>query len=286
MITTEGTLHVKRYMAGWVPSIALSMAFGVGESAESPTSTSLDFEVGRSDVDIVSYDFEQDKLVFKATLDEGFDATLHEVALYSLESNISSGEYGSRLLTSFDSETEVWQQAGAPATYSDTNTRVGADSVLVTAAASGSVTVTQADIILNLSGYSAADEFVFAFYCDNGNVSTLRFRLKTDNANYYDISIAAADISAGFNIVRVPKGAATATGNPSWEFITSMEVTVNAKSTGGVSVNLEGVRIEDMDTVAQDYVMVARSKLAIPFDKVAGRIQEIEFPIGVTVNGG
>lgn len=286
MITTEGTLHVKRYMAGWVPSIALSMAFGVGESDEVPGSTMLDFEVGRSDVDIVAYDFETDKLIFKATLDEGFDATLYEVALYSLESNTGAGEYGSRILTTFDSETETWLQAGTPATYSTDNTRVGADSVLITAASSGSVTVTQADIMMNLSGYSAADEFNFAFYCDNGNVNSLRFRMKTDNANYYDVAIPASSISAGFNLVRMTKGQAVATGNPSWEFITSVEVTVNAKATGAVAVNLEGIRIEDMDTISPDYVLVARSKLAIPFDKVGGRVQEIEFPFGVTVNGG
>lgn len=284
MITTEGTLHVKRYMAGYVPSIALSMAFGVGESEESLDSTSLDFEVGRSDVDIIGYDFEQDKLIFKATLDEGFDATLYEVALYSLPANIQSGEFGSRLLSSFDSETEFWTQAGSPATYTTENTRIGLDSVQVSPAASGSITVSQNDIVMNLSGYSAADEFAFAFYCNNGNASTIRLRLKTDNSNYYDITIPSASITSGFNIVRIPKGAAVATGAPAWEFITGMDVAVNAKSSGSVTVNLEGIRIEDMDTVAPDYVLVARSKLALPFEKFAGRTQEIEFPIGVTVN--
>lgn len=285
MITTEGSIHIKRYMAGWVPSIALSMAFGVGSSPEVATSRQLDFEVGRSDIELVGYDFVQDKLVFKATLDEGFDASLYEVALYSLESNISSGEYGSRLLTSFDSASETWMQGASPATYTTDNTRIGADSVTVAPNASGTITVTQTDVIQNLSGYSAADEFNFAFYCSNGNANSIRFRFKTDASNYYDVTVPAAPITTGFNQVSIAKGTAAAFGTPTWEFITSVEVAVTAKSTGSVVVNLEGIRIEDKDSVASDYVMVARSVLALPFDKVAGRIQEIEFPLGVTVNG-
>lgn len=285
MITNDGRLHIKRYMAGWTPSIALSMAFGVGQTAPTLNDTSLQFEVGRSDIELTTYDFVQDKLVFKATLDEGFDATIHEVALYSLESNIMSGEYGSRLITSFDSATETWMQASVPATFTSLNTRIGVDSVLVEPAANGTVTVRNSDIVLDLSGYSAADEFSFAFNSANGNVSSIRVRFFTDASNYYDVVAPAANITTGFNIIRTMKGAAVSTGAPNWSMITAIEVSVSAKSIGGAAVNLEGIRIEDMDTVAPDYVMVARATLPIPFDKVAGRIQEIEFPLGVTVNG-
>lgn len=286
MITTNGDIHIKRYMAGYVPSIALSMAFGVGESPESASDTRLQFEVGRAEIELTSYDFVQDKLVFKATLDEGFDATLYEVALYSLSGNTSAGGFDSRLLVSFDSLTENWWQGGSPATYTSANTRIGADSVSVAVAGGGSVTVTQPDTILDLSGYSMADEFVVAFYCDNGNVSSIRLRFLNDSLNYYDVTIPASSVTTGFNIVRIQKGAAVASGQPSWSAITGLDVTVSAKSSGAVNVNLEGIRMEDMDTPAPDYVMVARSLLALPFDKVAGRIQEVEFPIGVTVNGG
>lgn len=286
MITTNGNLHIKRYMAGYVPSIALSMAFGVGEAVETASDTKLQFEVGRSDIEITSYDFVQDKLVFKATLDEGFDATLYEVGLYSLDSNSGAGEFGSRLLTSFDSETERWMQASNPATYTVTNTRIGADSVNVQAAASGTVTVTQSDVVMDLSGFSAADEFVFALYCTNGNVSSMTYRFSTDAANYYEFTIPASSVSTGFNLVRLNKASAVGFGNPDWSIITQLDVTVSAKSIGPIDVNLEGIRVEDVDTPAPDYVMVARSVLALPFDKVAGRIQEIEFPLGVTVNGG
>lgn len=286
MITNQGMVHIKRYLAGWTPSIALSMAFGVGTEAPNVGDSALNFEVGRADIELTSYDFVQNKLVFKASLPEDFDATIYEVGLFSLESNIVSGEYGSRLLASFDSETETWMQGSVEATYVTTNTRIGEDSAQVSPAANGTITVIQSDVVMDLSGYSAADEFSFAFYCANTNTSTIRYRFKTDASNYYDVTVASASIAAGFNVVKIMKGAAVPTGTPDWGQISSLEVTVSAKAAGAATVNLEGVRIEDMDTISPDYVLVARVILATPFEKVSGRLQEIEFPLGVTVNGG
>lgn len=286
MITDEGVIHIKRYVAGWVPAIGLSMAFGAGEKPASVTDKELQFEVGRANIELTTYDFVQDKLVFKASLPEDFDATIHEVGLFSLESNYSSGDFGSRIISSFDSDTEAWMQGSDEATYSTANTRVGVDSVLVAPAASGSVTVVQSDTYHDLSGYSAADEFSFAFFCGNTNTSSIRYRFKTDATNYYDVTVPTASISAGFNVVRISKGAATVTGVPNWGDISSVEVTVNSKASGVSEVHLEGIRIEDMDTISPDYVMVARVVLSNSFEKVSGRIQEIEFPLGVTVNDG
>lgn len=283
MITDEGALHIKRYLAGWVPSIALSMAFGVGQRPATRTDTELEFEVGRADIELTNYDFVDEKLVFKASLPEDFDATLHEVGLYSMESNSASGDFGSRLITSFDSETEAWTQGAGDATYSTTNTRIGVDSVSATPAANGSVTVALSDTYHDLSGYSAADQFSFAFFCGNTNTSSIRYRFKTDTTNYYDITVTTAN--AGFNVAKINKGTATPTGSPEWGAITSLEVTVSSKASGASQVNLEGIRIEDRDTISPEYVLVSRVVLATPFDKVSGRIQEIEFPLGVTVNG-
>jgi len=285
MMTSEGIRHVKRYMAGWVPSIAQSMAFGVGQTTATTDDTQLQFEIGRADVELTTYDFEQDKLVFKTTLPENFEGTIYEVALYSAASNSFAGEYGSRLLFSFDSETEEWLQGANPADYLDTNTRIGVDSLRVTAAANGSVTVSTGDTVIDLGGYSAADQFSFAFYNENTNLSSLRFRFKTDASNYYDVTVPSASIVQGFNIVKINKGNAVATGSPNWAMITGLDVTANAKATGTFYVNLEGIRIEDTDTASPDYVLISRVVLPVPFEKRSGRMQEVEFPLGVSVSG-
>jgi hypothetical protein len=86
-----------------------------------------------------------------------------------------------------------------------------------------------------------------------------------------------------FNIVKVNKGNATVTGNPNWGNITRLDVTAFSTGAGTSSVGLEAIRIEDVDTVDSGYVMLARAVLATPFSKIAGRTQEIEFPLGVTI---
>lgn len=264
------------------PDLARAIAFGVGEAAENLNDVALQFEIGRTPVDLITYDFTTDRLVFKADLSEGFDGVLYEYALYSREDS-SAGAFGSRLLTSFDSDTETWTVGGVAATYRTTSTRVGNDSVVIGAGASGNVTATQQDITMDFSDYSAADTFSFAFYNDNTNLSSLRYRFYTDLANYYDISFNNGVFNTAFNIVKIPKGNAVATGAPNWGLITRLDVTAFSTGAGTSSVGLEAVRIEDVDTVDSGYVMVARAVLATPFSKIAGRTQEVEFPLGVTI---
>lgn len=264
------------------PDLARSIAFGVGEAPETLADTSLYFEIGRSPVTLVSYDFTTDRLVFKASLEEGFDGVLYEYALYSREDS-SAGEYGSRIITSFDSDTEAWFVGGTPATYRTTSTRVGNDSVVIGAAANGSQTVTQSDITMDFSGYSAADLFSFAFYNDNTNLSSLRYRFYTDASNYYTFSFNNGVFGTAFNIYRIAKGSAVVTGVPNWATITSMDVTAFSTGAGTSSVGLEAVRVEDVDTVDTGYACVARAVLPVPFAKIAGRTQEVEFPLGVSI---
>jgi hypothetical protein len=281
MITSAGKTHIKRFLAGMEPDIARAIAFGVGEAPEQLSDTALHFEIGRTDVDLVSYDFTTDRLIFKGVLEEGFDGVIYEWALYSREDS-SAGAFGSRLVTSFDSDTETWFQGGSAATYRTTNTRIGNDSVVVTAATSGNTTVSYPDVTMDFSEYSAADNFSFAFYNDNTNLSSIRYRFKTDASNYYDFTLNSG-FSTAFNIQTRTKGTATVTGTPNWGTITAIEVTVFSSGAGGASVGLEGVRIEDVDTVDQGYVMIARAVLVTPFAKTAGAIQEVEFPLGVTI---
>src|SRR5215216_3335591 len=116
MITTAGKTHIKRFLAGMEPDFARAIAFGVGEAPEQLTDTALYYEIGRTPITLTSYDFVGDRLILKADLEEGFDGVLYEYGLYSREDS-SAGDYGSRLVASFDSDTEAWFQGGSVATY-------------------------------------------------------------------------------------------------------------------------------------------------------------------------
>lgn len=282
MITNLGKVHFKRFLAGWEPDFARSIAFGVGESTPDPAQDRLDYEIGRTDISLITYNFVEDKLIFKGIMDETFDGVIYEVGLYSSEANEGS-TVGSKLLMSFDSDTEFWTQAGLPATYTTTNTRIGNDSMVIAPAASGSITASYENILMDLSGYTSADTFSVAFYSANTNVSSMTLRFFTDASNYYTVTIAGGSIGTGFNMVNVPIAQSAATGAPRWSEITKVDVSVNASGAGAANVQMEGVRVEDRDNTEIGNILIARTKLVTPFVKVAGTIQEVEFPIGVTI---
>lgn len=281
MITDAGALHIKRYLARFVPSMAESIAIGIGNATESPTQTKLSFEVSRSDILVTSFNFTDDRIIYKATLPEDFVGTIYEAALFSTPTDSVAGEFSSRVISSFDSAGEAWTNNGVASTFVNTSTRIGSDSLSNTAAANGTSTDILDQVSLNLSGYSGADKFVFAFNVASSFNSGVKFRFHTDATNYYEFSLGAQ--TAGYKIVEVAKSSATVTGTPSWADITQLRVITSATSGGSSTIDYDGIRIEDVDTINPNYIMVAREVLSVPFVKVAGRSQDIEFSLDVNI---
>jgi len=283
LITTEGKTHIKRYMAGWVPSIAQSIAVGIGGKAENVDDTKLQLEVARADITVTSFDFANNKLVFKAPVPETFGGSIYEVALYSASADAVAGQYGSKLLTTFDEDVEDWNKIPTleDSTYSTGTARIGSDALQQSAGAGSSVTDGLAEMFLDLSGHSGLDRFVFAFHAHDANIATLTFRFMTDSSNYYDIVIGSQ--APGYRIVEVPKSSAVATGSPKWENITEIRIITTAGAGGNALVDFDAIRIDDADTVNPDYIMVAREFLLTPFVKEEGKVQEVEFTLDVNI---
>jgi hypothetical protein len=273
MITVDGKTQVKRYLAGIVPAIARSVAFGIGGAAENVSDTKLGFEAGRSQVRLVSYDFATNKLIFKADVDQTFGGTIYEVGLFSANAVDNNGQYSSRVLTTFDSVAERWVDAGTgvAGSYVTTNTRIGVDSLSHVPSVSTSKTDVASGMFLNLSGYSGADRFVFAYNVGNTNTSNIKFRFGTDASNYYEFALGSQ--TAGYKIVEMTKNSATVTGTPNWGNITEIRVTTTSGAAGASAVNYDGIRIEDTDGTTPDAIMVSRELLAAPFVKTKGKIQ-------------
>lgn len=281
MITTEGKIHLKRYLAGYVPAIAQSIAFGIGPKAEASGDTYLNFEIDRADILLTTYDFVNNKLIFKAAVPTEFAGIIYETALLSQRTNALSGEYGSRLLSSFDSDTEVWTTGGVAATYTTSNTRLGADSLSHTPALSTTTTSQLAELVLDFSGNSGNDKFILAYNVGNANTSNIQVRMMTDASNYYNFSLGAQ--TAGYKVTEFAKSTATVTGTPSWANITMIQILTTSGAGGASAVNYDGLRIEDVDTINPDYVLVSRELLASPFTKELGKANEIEFTLDVTI---
>lgn len=284
MITTSGRDLIKRYLAGYVPSIAQSIAFGIGGIAENMSQTSLQLEVARNTINLTSYDFANDKLVWKASIPDDYVGQIYEVGIYSLPANTEAGNYGSRIVTTFDSATETWVDPAdgvTPAVFDTANMRVGVDALLQTPAAGATATYTLRDLQLDFSGNSASDTFIFAFYCANPNANSVSFKFMTDAANYYTFTITTPAQSAGYKIVEIQKGAAVTTGVPDWENITELQATTTSKAGAAAAVSFDAIRIEDRDSLSLDYVLVARKVLSPPVAAVDGLAQDIEFSMDV-----
>jgi len=281
MLTVDGKTHIKRYLASFVPAIGRSIAFGIGSAAENINDTQLQFETGRADVLLTTYDFNQNKLIFKAAVPNEYSGKIYEVGLYTQPSNIAAGNYGGQLITTFDSESEEWFDLDGVSSslFASTNSRIGLDSMRQGPTAGTTKTDLLRDLELDLSGYSAADLFTVAASINTANVSAMSVVFLTDASNYYTFAFGAQ--SAGYKFLQANKGSATVTGTPSWANITEVRVTTTATG-GAAQVDWDGIRIDDIDTNSPDYVLVSREVIT-PYTKAAGRTNEIEFAIGVNL---
>lgn len=283
MITTGGKLHIKRYLAGYVPSIARSIAVGIGPAAESLADEKLQLEVERVNIVYTGYDFVNNKLIFKATLPPGFAGTIYETGLYSTSVNELAGEYGSKLLTTFDSNTENWVNptTGLDSAFVTANIRVGTDGLRQSPTATNTQTDALQNVFFDLSGHSASDRFVMAYLVGNAFVSALSVRFLTDASNYYQLSLPTP--TAGYKITEMTKATATVTGTPDWANINEIRLICTSTAGGAGIIDWDAIRIEDVDTINPDYQLVAREVLSTPFTTLDGRTQEVEFALDVTV---
>lgn len=277
MITADGRRFIKKYLAGQTGTLVGAISVGIGDTAATLNDARLQFEFARTPVSITAYDFATDEIIFKGTLNETVDGKIREVGVWTAEFNGAAGSQESRILTSFDSESEVWDVE----TFETTIARLGPDSLKHTPAASATSASVLTGITLDLGDYSSQDAFILAYNVDNAFTASVKLRLRTDASNYYEFTVTTP--TAGYKFASFTKGSATVVGTPSWEDISEIEVRTTATAGGSASVEYDGLRVEDVDAVAPEYGLIARYVLPAPVTKNEGIIQDIEFAIPVTI---
>lgn len=265
MITTQGKSVIFRYLAGYVPRIAESIAVGIGNTAESVNDTALEFESNRFSVSVTSIDIINDKLIFKGVLPQEFIGKIYEVGLWYGSPAQAVGSSG--LVVTFDSATEAWN----PATWETTVARIGEDALQV----AGGTSSTLEDIVLDLSVFSDAD-FISLAYNAEATITDITVRFRTDSTNYYSYTFTPI---TGYEVKSFGKSLFTATGSPDWANITS--IVVEAAGTGNAV--FDGIRVEDADTLSNDYALVARSVLVTPQTKTDDSEMEVEYALEINI---
>lgn len=278
LLTTEGKRLILRYLAGQSPSLGGAIGLGVSSVAATVNDATLGFEINRVPVSLKNADYTTNVVLFKGTIDQDVSFSIYEAGLWSTAANSLSGEFDSRLITTFDTDLEDWTNV----TVDTTANRTGPDAVRVNAAIS-STTQTRLDVDMDLSGYSANDTFLLAFSKPNNNISTIKLIFE-DVVSGGSISLTktVSSLPTGYNVLAFKKGDFTASGTISWDSISRMGFDVTAGGTAGYVI-LDGLRVEDLDTPNQDFVLVSHTILSSPLVKSDTAPMDVEYALDFNV---
>ena len=255
MITQAGKLAARRYFAQQIPTWAEAIAVGVTSAVATANDSTLGFEVARLPIETASIDFDTNEVVYKASMPMELGMTIYETGLWSSMTENTD----SRFVTSVD-QIETWTGG----TWQTANARIGVDSYRVAAAG----TAVLSDIDADLSQNSNVDKFALAYY--SAAATSLKVVFKTDDTNSFTLTKTIS--GTGYFTLNFSKADLVPTGSPTWESITSISFT----PTGG-SVDIDGLRIDDIDGISDRFLLVSRTVLATPLVKTEGRVADIEY---------
>lgn len=279
MNTDNGKDVILRFLAGLVGGFGASIEVGVGSDNPASTDTRLTFGLERVNVDVKSVDYTTGEIVFKITLPQTLSGEIHEIGLWNSAVDTNSGEFTSRILTGFDVTNEGWTNASS----TTSNIRIYSNGANVSATATNT-TSTRISAVLDLSGYSVDDIFLIAFYKPDNYIDsiTLSYENSSTNGKYYLTKTISA-LPTGYNVLAFRKGDFTASGTISWDGIDRFGVDVTAGATGG-TLTLDGIRVEDTDSLNPGDVLISHSLLSSPLVKTNVAPMDIEYALGVTVS--
>lgn len=272
LITTEGKRLILRVLAEQASSLGQAIGLGVGAEAATVGDLRLQWEIDRQQIAIRNVDYDNSRVIMKTTLPQNSIYKIYEIGLWSQFTNDFNSDNVSRVLTTFETSFENWTNT----TVDSTQSRTSPDSVKIDAGASATTT-SSLGVELDLSGYSALDTFNIAFYKANNNITTLKLNFASTGGSWEGSATVSA-LPTGYNIISIAKGAFTATGTPDWSAITTMSVKVTAGGSAGYLI-MDGIRIEDGDTLNPAYALVSRSVLGSPLTKTDSSPMDIEYAL-------
>jgi hypothetical protein len=272
ILTTEGKRLLLRVLAEQAASLGQAIGVGVGTTAALAADTRLNWEVDRSPINIKAVDYDTNMVIMKTTLPQNTEYTIYEIGLWSQFTNSLNTEASSRILTTFETEFENWDNF----TLDTAQARTSPNAMRIDATASTTQT-SSSDVTLDLSGYSNVDQFSVAFYKANNNVSTLGLVFES-TSGVWRRTVTVSSLPVGYNVVTMNKGDFVATGTPDWADINKISIEVTAGGTAGYLI-MDGIRIEDADTLNPDYALVSRSVLSTPLVKTDNAPMDVEYAL-------
>lgn len=271
LLTTEGKFAILRYLAEQSQSIAGSIVIGVSTTAAAAADTLIGFEADRGDIVIVSPDYVNQAVVYKAVFPTVERVDIREIGLWTSR---GAGSINGTVLK-FESSLEAWTVG----TWDTATARMGDNGLSVAATASTTVTSVLDNLSMDITTMAANDTFALAYNVANAFTSAIKIRLMTDDTNYFEFNIATP--TAGYKVTRFTKSQLTKTGTPTT--INKISVLNTATAGGTSTVIFDGLRTDSGDFSNPDALLLSHAVLGSPIVKPAGVPFEIEYVLDVTL---
>lgn len=278
LLTTEGKRLILRYLAGQSPNLGGAIGLGVSAVAATVDDFKLGFEIDRIPVDLRNADYTNNIVIFKGTIQQDITFNVYEAGLWSSVANVLSGQFDSKLLTTFDTDVENWTNV----TVDTTANRTSESSVKISAGSSAT-TESRLETEMDLSGYSGNDTFLLAFSKTNNNIASIAMVFEdTVSGGSLTLTKTVSALPVGYNILSFKKGDFISSGTIAWNNITTLGFDVTATASAGFVI-LDGLRVEDVDTPNQDFVLVSHAILGSPLQKTNVAPMDVEYALEFNV---
>lgn len=276
VITNIGRITALNAIAGKRKGFAESIVVGIGNTSALATNKKLDFLVSGADISTIITDPVNEKVYFKAVLPVGDQYEVYELGCYTSRFNSSaqSGANQGALLNNFNSSTP-WISTVGSHTISSTNSRLDADSIQYSLSSSSTGTG-YVSTSLDLSDLPADTIFSLAYYTNN--IADVVLRFKNDSSNYYTYD--AASVTNGYHISEFLKSSFVATGTPTWNNITQIELSATATGSAG-TFSIDGLRYDIPNN--NENGLLSRAVLSSPIQKMSGLTMDIEYVLELNI---
>jgi hypothetical protein len=291
LITTEGKKIIASYLAGIAPDWCGAIAIGAGGTAAAVGNTKLSLEFDREETLARAVLFGggaggTHRIIAKTTIPAQIAGKIYELGIFSIASAVSSSS-PSYVISGIFSDDDWEEYDGADwidftGSVESTYSRIGSEAiVLTTTAATKQYRLNLGSV--DFSMYGALDKFSFGSYFTTGTISAVTIKFYTDDSNYFSyspsVSSLVGTVANTYKAAVYNKSLWTATGNPSWAYITSIGIDVASAGTAGLAMDM--IRIDDSDEVDANYALVSRSVLGSVITKTAGSEMDIEYYLDI-----
>jgi len=135
--------------------------------------------------------------------------------------------------------------------------------------------------IVPILPYISSDKIKVALHISGSIPNSVMIRLSNDGLNYYTLTIPAANLSLGYNIVTYNIAQLVATGSPEISQTQSISVLVNSGASQSI-VTMDAIKFDNYSDLEKP-ILVSRSVLATPLIVEGGYPFDVEYRLAFDI---